>query len=130
MVQSDALVLIQIWHSGSKYQRIRALVRANYKQLKAALALRVKKLGSLFLMSKLGEFPLFNGFLDLANFCNLDIFWHFDLPNFLIIFTLLTLLSRSPSPISTKINLSSGAAVFSIEVSRAAILLNPWINCQ
>ena len=49
-------------------------MKANYKRLKAALALGVRKLGPLFLALKLGKFPLFDGFLDLANFWDLDIF--------------------------------------------------------
>ena len=63
-----------MWYSGSKYQRIGALVKANHKQLKVDLALGVKKLGPLFLASTLGEFLLFAGFLDLANFQDLDNF--------------------------------------------------------
>ena len=65
-----------MWHSGSKCQRIRALVKANYKWLKADLALGVKKLGPPFLASKLGEFPLFDGFFNFSplDFPNLDNF--------------------------------------------------------
>ena len=39
-------------------------MKANYKRLKAALALGVKKLGPLSLALKLSKFPLFYGFLD------------------------------------------------------------------
>ena len=52
----------------SKCQRIGALVKANHKWLKADLALVLKKLGPGSVVSKLGEFPLFNGFLDFADF--------------------------------------------------------------
>ena len=47
---------------------------ANHKRLKTTLALRVKKLSLLFLALKLGEFPFFDNFLDLANFWDLDVF--------------------------------------------------------
>ena len=43
-------------------------MKANRKRLKAALALRVRKFGLLFLVSKLGKFPLFDNFLDIADF--------------------------------------------------------------
>ena len=61
-------------------------MKASYKLLKAALALRVRKLGPFSLISKLDEFPLFDNFFsDLANFWNLDNFSSFkfsDLDNF------------------------------------------------
>ena len=65
-----------MWHSGSKCQRIGALLKANRKRLKADLASRVKKFGPLFLVLKLGKFPLFGGFF---NFSHLDFA---DLDNF------------------------------------------------
>ena len=51
-------------------------MKANHKWLKADLALGVRKLGPLFLASKLGEFPLFGGFFDFLplDFPNLDNF--------------------------------------------------------
>ena len=64
-----------MWHSGSKCQRIGALVKANHKRLKADLALGVKKLGPASVAPKLGEFPLFDEFFpDLADFRDLDVF--------------------------------------------------------
>ena len=129
-----------MWHSGSKCQKIGALVKVNYKRLKAALALGVRKLGPAFLVSKLGELSLFDGFLDLANyltfeFSDLDNFRPFDnFPNFLT--------SSSPSPLIPDLttsplafptsgsDMSSDLVVFSIEMSEAAILLKPWINYQ
>ena len=56
-----------MWNSGSKYRRIVALVKANCKWLKAALALEIKKLRLLFLALKLGEFIFFNNFF--PDFC-------------------------------------------------------------
>ena len=55
-------------YSGSKCQRIEALVKASHKQLKDALALGVKKFGPFFLASKSDELPLFDNFPILANF--------------------------------------------------------------
>ena len=49
-------------------------MKANRKRLKADLALGVRKLGPDFVVPKLGEFPLFDGFLDLADFWDLDNF--------------------------------------------------------
>ena len=43
-------------------------MKASYKQIKIILALGVKKLEPASLLSKLGEFLLFDGFLDLAKF--------------------------------------------------------------
>ena len=74
-----------MWHSGSKCQRIKTLVKANCKRLEVTLILRVKKLGLLFLTSKLDEFPLFDKFFyDLANFWDLDHFLPFKFLDFLI----------------------------------------------
>ena len=51
-------------------------MKANRMRLKADLVSRVRKLGPLFLASKLGEFPLFDGFFDfsLLDFLDLDNF--------------------------------------------------------
>ena len=101
-------------------------MKPNHKQLKAALALEVKKLGPLSLASKLDKFPIFDKFFpDLASFWDLDNFWPFDFPDFLAISTSLTPSPPSMSPISSlsKVDLSYGAAVFSIKMSRAIILL-------
>ena len=100
-------------------------MKANRKRLKADLALGVKKLGPLTLALKLDKFPLFNGFLDLANFRDLDIFWPFDFLDFLAISTLPTPSPPSLSPTSSEVNLSDSLAVFSIKVKRVAILLKP-----
>ena len=48
-------------------------MKVNYKQLKAILVLRVKKLDPIFIASKLDKFPLFDNF-SLFNFYNLDNF--------------------------------------------------------
>ena len=132
-----------MWHFGSKYWRIRALVKANHKRLKADLASGFRKLSPLSLASKLDEFSLFDSFFDflslnfpdLDNFRDLDIFWPFNFPDFLAIFTLPTpstpsLLSQSPTSSLSEVHLSGGAVVFSIEVSETAILLKPWMNCR
>ena len=66
-------------HSKSKYQRIRASVKANHKRLKAVLALGVRNFGPSSVASKLVEFPLFDNFFpDLAEFQDLDVFSPFD----------------------------------------------------
>ena len=57
-------------HFESKYCRIKALVKANYKQLKIVLVLEVRRFDSTFLASILGQFLLFNNFLDLCIFLN------------------------------------------------------------
>ena len=57
-----------MWYSGSKYQRIGALVKASRKQLKAVLVLGIKKLGPTLLAANSDQFPLFAGFLGLHNF--------------------------------------------------------------
>ena len=114
-------------------------MKANHKRLKADLALGIRKLGPISLVPELGEFPLFDEFFpdlddfwDLADFCDLDVFWPFDLSDFLAISTPLPSTSSPPSlsSISSNVDLSGSAAVFSIEVSRAAILLKPWMNRQ
>ncbi len=62
MAYPKVSVLIQICRSESKYQRIRALVKAFHRWMKASLALRVKNS-----IPKELAFVKF-GFLDLANF--------------------------------------------------------------
>ena len=51
-------------------------MNASRKRLKADLASGVRKLGPVFLASKLGEFPLFGGFFDFSplDFPDLDNF--------------------------------------------------------
>ena len=130
IAQLDASVLIQIQYSKSKYQKIKALIKANCKQLKATLVLGVKKLRPAFLASKFGEFPFFNGFLDLANFLpfaflNLDNFRPFNnFPHFSINLSPLLM-----PPISLGVSILSATStynntvIFSIDISCAAILL-------
>ena len=60
-------------------------MKASYKRLKVFLASGVKKFSLAFITLKLGEFPFFDNFLDLADFSlfgfpNLDNFR--DLANF------------------------------------------------
>ena len=58
-----------MWYSGLKYRKIKTLVNAIWKYLKAILALGVKKLDSFFLTSKLGKFLLFDTFFpNIADF--------------------------------------------------------------
>ena len=116
-------------------------MKANYKWLKAILALGFKNFGPSSVVSKLVKFPLFdNFFLDLAKFQDLNIFSLFDFPNldnfpnflaystpFLPTLNLLILLS--PTLSCSGVNFSGGTVVFSIEMGRAAILLKPWMNC-
>ena len=122
-------------------------MKANRKWLKIDLALGVRKLGPAFLASKLGKFPLFDSFLDLADsllfeFLDLDNFR--DLANFPVFgstrFNLL--FDSSPPPTSPNSLAASTLASsislvtityndmvgFSIDVSDAAILLKPLIN--
>ena len=138
-----------MWHSGSKCQRIGALVNANHNRLKADLASVVKKLGPAFLASKLGKFPLFDDFLDLADFLpsefpDLDNFWLSDLPVFgSTCFNPSLNLSPTPPTLPTSLAASTlvpstslaastcdDMVVFSIDVSGAAILLKPLMNQQ
>ena len=78
-----------MWYSGSKYQKIRALVKVSSKQLKLSLALKVKKFGLVFLVSNLDKFLFFNYFfLNLDNFWNLNNFWPFNFLDFLVSFIL------------------------------------------
>ena len=68
-----------MWYFGSKCWRIRAWVKASYKQLKAVLVLGVRNFGLVFVALKLVEFPLFDNFFsDLAGFQDLDVFLLFD----------------------------------------------------
>ena len=105
-----------------------ALVKVNYKRLKAILALRIKKLDLFFLASKLGKLPLFdNFFLDLADFWDLDIFLVFN--NFLY-FSIDSLSLSTPSTslaasTLSVINTYNDIVVFSIDINGVAILLKP-----
>ena len=124
-------------------------MKASHKRLKADLASGVKKLGRDSIAPKLGGFPLFDKiFPDLADFQDLDIFWPFDFLDFLACSTPPPNLSTSLSPsFLLEIGLLSsflleadllplfllGAGllvIFNIELSRAAILLKPWMNRQ
>ena len=114
-------------------------MKASRKRLKAALASGVKKLGPAFLASKLGEFLIFDNFLDLAKFLpfefpNLDNFRPFDnFCDFLASFSPPSTPNptTSPSPFSSSgPDMSGDPVVLSIEVNRAAVLLNPWMNYQ
>ena len=113
-----------------------ALVKANRKQLKAALASGVKKLDPLFLALKLGVFPLFDGFLDIVNlllfeFLDLDNFRPFD--NFPVFnddpFFLIDLLSPSTllillaASISLVASTCDNIVIFNIDISGATILM-------
>ena len=57
-----------MWHSKLKYKRINILINASQKWLKIVLALKIKKLNLAFLIPKLEKFPIFDTFIDLANF--------------------------------------------------------------
>ena len=102
-------------------------MKANRKQLKAFLMLEVRKFGPYSLVLNLGEFLLFDGFLDLNNFWLIDLpvfgFIYFDLSPSL---TLSTLLMASTLVLSTLLVTSTynDIVVFNINVSDAAILLN------
>ena len=137
------LIFIQIWHFKSKYWRIGALIKANYKQLKTILILGIRKLSLFFLALKLGEFSLFdNFFLDLANFWDLDNFSLFKFPNldnfrFSENFPILNIFLHFPINLSSFLMLSillaanillaksiyNDTIVFSIDVNSMAILL-------
>ena len=110
-------------------------MKANRKRLKAVLASGVKKFGPAFLALKLDEFPLFDGFLDLADFLPFEIP---DLGNFRPFDDFPDFLASSPPPPSTPNPMispspfftsdpdtSGDPVVFSIEMSGAAILLKP-----
>ena len=117
-------------------------MKASRKWLKAILASGVKNFGPSSVALKLVEFPLFdNFFFDLDEFQDLDVFSLFDFPDlddfpdFLAYSTPFPptpnpLTSPSPTPNRSRVNLSGCTVVFSIEVSRDAILLKPWINRQ
>ena len=83
------------------------MVKVSYKQLKATLALGVRKFNVFSWILKLSEFPLFDNFFlelaefwDLGVFSNFDSFLLFDFANFLI-----DLLS--PSTVSTSLVIST-----------------------
>ena len=100
-------------------------MNVSHKWLKTSLVLEIRKLDPPFLVLKLGQFSLFNSFLDLANFWDLDSFWPFDFPSFPIDSS-----SLSPNLTTTSLlmylpeaSISGDSIVFNIEVSRIAILL-------
>ena len=132
-------------------------MNASRKRLKASLVPGVKKLSPVSLLLKLGKFPVFGGFFDFLplDFPDLDNFWDladflpFDFPDFLACSTPSPPIpSTSPSPsflpeagllssflleadLLPSFLLGAGLlVVFNIEVSGAAILLKPWINCR
>ena len=129
------------------------MVKTSYKQLKVVLASSIRKLGLVFIILKLGEFLLFDNFLDLAdfllsdfynldNFEDLEKFWAFNFSDFLVCLTPLLLILYSLTLLLLlfywdvgllplflpRAGLSSNLIIFSIKVSRAAILLKLWIN--
>ena len=70
-------------------------MKTKYKRLKTILTLKVQKLNLAFLMANLGEFSIFNGFLNLNNFLlfdflNLNNFWLYGFFNQFITIILLT----------------------------------------
>ena len=107
-------------------------MKASHNWLKVTLALEVKKLGLASVISKLGEFPLFDSFLDLTNFLSFEFL---DLNNFLVIvnFPYFSIDLSSSLTIPTSLaatNLLTTSTydktvVFSIDISGAAILLKP-----
>ena len=108
-------------------------MKANYKVLKAILALEIKKLGPFSFALKLGKFPLFDdSFFDLAGFWDLNNFLVFD--NFLYFSINLsspsTLPTLSAASILLVTNNCDNTHVFSIDVSCVAILLKFWMNCK
>ena len=103
-------------------------MKASYKQLKAILALGIKIFALAFILPKLSKFPIFDNFFpDLADFWDLNDFFDF-LKNFLPPLTPNLLILPSPTLSHSKVKLSGNIIVFSIEVSRTAILLKLWIN--
>ena len=116
-----------MWHFGSKCQRIGALVKANRKWLKVALALEVRKLGPLSLVSKLGEFLIFDSFLDLTDFWLFDVFPIFNNFSYFPIDSLPPLITSISLVANTSLAASTydDIVVFSIDVSGVAILLKP-----
>ena len=129
-------------------------MKTNFKQLKAALAPGIKKLGLDSVIPKFGKFLIFDGFFDfsplnLDNFRDLANFSPFNVPNFLACSILLPP-NLSTSPLSSFLPeagvlllflqetnllplflLGAGLLViFNIEVNGTAILLKPWMNCQ
>ena len=104
-------------------------------RLKVVLALGVKKLGLVFVVLKLGKFPLFNGFFnflpldfpDLYNFWNLAKFGSFDFPDIL---ASSLLLPQAPNPttsplqfLTLSLDMFGNPVVFSIKVSGVAIFM-------
>ena len=114
-------------------------MNASRKRLKASLVPGVRKFGPISLGSKLGEFQLFSDFFsDLADFWDLDNFWLFDLSVFDFICSDLSppsmsltsfMVSNMVSSFSLVASTYDDIVVFNINMSGAANLLNPWINC-
>ena len=104
-------------------------MKASYKQFKAILVFKVKKLDPAFVTPKLDKFLLFDNFLDLTNFLlfdfsNLNNFWPFNffeiLANFILLsLPLLNLTNLSLSFFISGSDMSGDLFVFNIEVSRA-----------
>ena len=102
------------------------MIKVNCKQLKAVLALKVKKLSLLILVLKLDKFPLFDNFYsDLADFRDLNNFPVFD--NFLH-FSINSSPPLTP-PVLLATSIYDHIVVFSIDVSGTAIILKSWMNC-
>ena len=111
---------------------------------------KVKNFGPFSVALKLVEFPLFgNYFLDLAKFQDLDVFLFFDfldldnfrdLDNFPVFdnfpyfsidsLSSLMLSTSSAASILLATSIYDDIVVFNIDVSGAAILPKPWMNCQ
>ena len=94
----------------------------------------VRKLDLLFLISKLGEFALFDDFFpDLADFQDLDNFWSFDIfpvfNNFPYFYINSSPLSITPTSLAASTSLAKSTyddiLIFRIDVSDVAILLKP-----
>ena len=111
------------------------MIKASHKQLKATLALGVKKLSPIYLASNLRKFPLFNSFLDLVDFSLYDFL---GLDNFLVFSSTNFLINLLPSLISLNLlmvsillvlsillvaNICDDIIVFNIVVNGRAILL-------
>ena len=116
-------------------------MKISRKQLKAALASGVSKLGPASVALNLCKFLLFDYFLDLAKFWDLDIF---VLSDFLVFGSICFDPSLDASPFPTSPNLLAASTlapsislaastcddmiVLSIDVSGAAILLQSLMN--
>ena len=112
------------------------MVKVNHKQLKASLALEVRKLKPVFLALNLNEFPLFDSFLELVNFWNSDnflVFNNFTVFNFTnfsinLLLSSILLISLAANILLVPSNLLAtkiydNTNIFSIDASDMAILL-------